>query len=831
MLSQGRFASVLVDAGGPAARRPFDYAIPGELGDHVRPGTLVVVPFGSRYLRGLVVDRHDCPAVQEPRPLQGLYRASEHADPRASELAAYVAGHYACSEIEAYRAVLPAVIGGRSVRAWVLGAQPPPEPGSLAAELQAVYGLVRERRRVTLTNVASTLGLTRREAGHRLGRLVAAGLLESGAATEKPVAARGRPRFVPAAGAPERRDELRRARAPKQLAVFEELLAVVGAVEAEDLTGDAASVRRSLKALVAKGLVVTVNAPAAAAGPAELESLGGSATPLTPSPAQQAAIEAIEQRLSSGTYGEFLLHGVTGSGKTEVYLQVIATALALGRQALVLVPEISLTPQAAARFERRFAGQVALLHSGLPAGERTAAWRRLRSGSARIAVGPRSAVFAPLPQLGLVVVDEEHESSYKQEDIPRYDARAVARYRAVLAGAPVVYGSATPSLELYARAHGLVQAASDASALPAELLSIPGRLDERRLPRCELVDMRDELKSGNRSVISHRLAEELALRLERGQQSILFLNRRGLSTFVLCRECGRVERCPSCDVSLVFHGQENALRCHYCGYSMLPPTTCAGCGGTRIRYFGAGTQRVEQQVSELFPDATVARLDSDVAERRGRVEATFDAFARGRIDVLVGTQMIGKGLDVPAVTLVGVVAADISLGFPDFRAAERTFGLVTQVAGRAGRGDDEGLVIVQTYNPDHYSLAHAMSHDYAGFAAEELEFRRQLDYPPFAHLAIVRLSGESEGLVHEGAIRAGEMTRDLLAGAGGQAAVLGPAPSPLYRLQGRYRWNIVIKGKNRTLLAASVRELLDQLQAELGAGVRVGVDLDPQSVL
>jgi len=840
-MSEGqRFAAVLVDAGGPAARRPFDYLIPDQLRGEIRAGSLVVVPFGARMLRGIVVallESSPVPAGQL-KPIRQLYRAAVYQDRLAPQLAAWVAERYACSLVEAYRAVLPPAIGGRPTRTWTMGDAEPPEPGHLPTPLEDVYGLLRASGSITVGQVAATLDLATPEALQRISRLVKLGLLMPEALQPSPPVSCG-PALYAVATADLEAALARLSRSPRQRELLLWLAEHGRPAAISEAPGSPSGVRAAFNALIERGLVQPAGfAAPAAPGPLAPASLGGPASPLALTAAQQDAVEPILADIAAHRTGQYLLLGVTGSGKTEVYLQVIAAALARGRQALVLVPEIGLTPQALARFESRFPGQVAVLHSRLAAGQRTRAWRELSEGKVSIAIGPRSAVFAPLPDLGVIVVDEEHEGSYKQEDIPRYDAREAARARAALAGVPVILGSATPALESYAAASGhhlsSTSAGVNRSRAPDEglrLLSLPERIDGRRLPRVDLVDMRAELRQGNRSIFSRQLSAELASCLGRGEQAILFLNRRGLATFVLCRECGYVVRCGSCDVSLVYHGHENTLRCHYCGHSERPPAECPKCHGAKIRYFGTGTQRVEAYVRELLPEARVARLDADVAMRRGLAETTLDSFARREIDVLVGTQIIGKGLDLPGVTLVGVVAADTSLGLPDFRAAERTFGLVTQVAGRAGRGELAGLVVVQSYNPEHYSLRHAVAHDYAGFASEELGYRRELSYPPYSHLCLVRISGEHQGAVESAAKAAGVRARQCSAQRGGRPEVLGPSPAPLYRLQGRYRWNIVLKDIEPLFLAHHATELLDALDRETPPAIRVGVDMDPQAVL
>ncbi|MDP2872679.1 MAG: primosomal protein N' [Bacillota bacterium] len=834
--TEPRFAAVLVDAGGPAARRPFDYLIPDHLLGLVRPGSLVVVPFGRRFLRGLVTALVESAAVPDPKAIRELYPVSHLADRHAPQLAAMLSSRYACSPIEAYRAILPAAVAGQTARVWSLGPAPAPEPGAVRPEFEAVYGFVRERGDVGLGQVTRALGLDKRAALERLGWLAARGWLSPAPRFER--APQSAESLLFAANEVAATAELPRLgrRAPVQAAVLRALLAAGIPLPESDLPVSAGRRRAVLVQLESRGLVTRSAAAHRVPGGGIVSGIFAPGDPLPPGPHQAAALAEIVPAVIAGIHRQYLLFGVTGSGKTEVYLQAIAAALARGRQALVLVPEIALTPQAVTRFEARFPGRVALIHSRLAAGERAQAWRDLAAGRAAIALGPRSAVFAPLPALGLIVVDEEHDPSYKNNEAPRYDARQVARHRARLAGAPVIFGTATPSVEAFHAADSAPGGAGGAGEAGdaggnVRLLEMPERVDGRLLPQVELIDMRAELAAGNRSIFSRRLQAALADRLGRSEQTILFLNRRGLATFVLCRECGYVARCPQCDVSLVYHRQDSALRCHYCGHREPVPEVCPACRSRRIRHFGAGTERVEAEVRATFPDSRVARLDLDVAMRRDAVRDILSDFARGSIDVLVGTQMIGKGLDVPGVTLVGVVAADTALAFPDFRAGERTFSLVTQVSGRAGRGSAPGLVVVQTYCPDHYSLLSARTHDYRGFYRAEIEFRRELGYPPFSALGIVRLDGAVEATVSRAAATAADELATLAKSEAPGLELLGPAPAPLPRLQGRYRWNIVLKDSDPLRLAALASRVVDRLEGRLPSGVRVSVDIEPQEML
>jgi primosomal protein N' (replication factor Y) len=530
---------------------------------------------------------------------------------------------------------------------------------------------------------------------------------------------------------------------------------------------------------------------------------------------QSRAVEEISAALKEGVFRAFLLHGVTGSGKTEVYLRVVEAALALGKRALILVPEISLTPQLIGRFQERLTVAPALLHSGLSPGERYDQWRKVHRGEARVVIGARSAVFAPLPDLGVIIVDEEHDSSYKQEDGVRYHARDLAVVRAQRAKAVAVLGSATPSLESFYNA-------KQGKFYP---LSLPARVGGGVLPSVEVVDLKQEGYPLLSPVLRHALGENL----KRGEQSLLFLNRRGFSRSAVCHECGAAFTCRRCSVALGYHARAKVLLCHHCGYRIPALPVCPRCRGGRIRLLGAGTERVEREVAHLFPQARVARMDSDVMVRRGAHGRLLQALERREIDILVGTQMIVKGHDYPQITLVGIIAADVSINLPELRAAERGFQLLSQAAGRAGRGSNPGRVIVQTALPEHYVIQKAKDHDYEGFYQEELTFRAALRYPPLTRMVNVRVSSGQARIAEEGARRLAKKSERWLAAAQAEVEMLGPTPAPLYQVKGRCRWQLLFKGEK-----VSVLQRLGRVLAEEGKnlkGMTVEVDMDPVSLL
>lgn len=529
---------------------------------------------------------------------------------------------------------------------------------------------------------------------------------------------------------------------------------------------------------------------------------------------QQIALDEITRAIDANQPGRFLLYGVTGSGKTEIYLRAIAHLLAKGKSSIVMVPEIALTPQLVQRFRERFQDHIAVLHSDLTVKHRNEEWERIASGEARIALGTRSAIFAPVSDLGLVVIDEEYENTYKSDKSPRYHTREVALKLAELNNAVVVMGSATPSIETYYKAeNGEYQK-----------LVLPKRIDDRPLPPVELVDMREEIKQKNFGVLSQRLKEEIKRTLSSGEQIILFMNRLGYFTFVMCRECGLTLECPRCSVSLVYHSSDRKLRCGRCGYSTEAPVVCPRCQSSSIRYFGTGTQRIEEEVAKIFPAARILRYDRDTVGKRGSHEVFFSTFAEGKADVLIGTQMVTKGLDVASVTLVGAVSADSALGLPDFRAAEHTFQLLTQVAGRAGRHHLPGKVIIQTYNPGHYAIQAAAKHDYESFYRREIEHRRELGYPPFSRLISLLVAGKEEKKAAKAAEDIGDFLVKRI-----PSGVLGPAPAAISRLRGEWRYRVLLKGENLEEMRRAAAETLDKVV--IPGEIKVTVDVDPINML
>ena len=543
--------------------------------------------------------------------------------------------------------------------------------------------------------------------------------------------------------------------------------------------------------------------------------------PKTLTDAQASALSEISAAIDGHQNKVFLLHGVTGSGKTEVYLQAMAKVIEGGRQGIVMVPEIALTPQLVSRFMSRFGkGSVAVLHSGLTPAQRGEQYRRISSGEVSLVIGARSAVFAPLKSIGLIVMDEEHETSYKSDKSPKYDTLELADKRALFYGAPIVLGSATPSITDYYRSEKGV----------FRRLELSERYNSNPLPSAEIVDMTAEIRAGNRSLFSRKLVQGINECLAQKKQVILFLNRRGYSSYVSCRECGHTVRCPECGIAMTFHRAEDSLVCHYCGRKQPVPRVCPECGSKVIGRFGAGTEQVEEKVRELFPGAAAERLDLDTIKKKGSLEAVLKRFAKGRTDILIGTQLVAKGLDFEGVGLVGVISADVTLNVPDFRSAERTFQLVTQAAGRAGRGGEPGRVIIQTYEPDSPALVFAAGHDYRSFYSREIALRQAAAYPPFSDIYQLIVSDESEELAFATAGRCAEWLRKKLAGS---ADVLGPAPGVLVRASGMYRFQILIKSPagNRKATSLAIRKLREIYTGQKGVAQLLTVDINPFSFL
>jgi primosomal protein N' (replication factor Y) len=788
--------------------KAFDYSVPAEMS--VAVGSRVWTPWGRRSVEGVVVALDPPDAPQAVRPIARLVDAPPIA-PDLMSLATWMAEYYLAPLGEVLRLMLPAGGRAKARRTALLSDAGRAAAESMAGALEpvALAELGAKERAVLSALAAGARDADEIEDYTSLQRLIDRGLATVG---EEVRTEKAREEIVLRTVRQIAAGEL--ARSPRQRQLYERIAA--GEVTLAQLRGeDARAPDAAVAALVEAGLVAEERRPIARDPFAAFEAQH--ATPPVLTEAQAAAMARIEPAIRNNGYAPFVLHGVTGSGKTEIYLRTIAVAKGLGKRALVLVPEISLTPQLAARFRGRFGAAVAVLHSGLTDAERKDAHRRIAAGEVSIALGARSAVFAPLAQLGVVIVDEEHDSSFKQEEGVRYNGRDVALVRARAAGAVALLGSATPSLETIAAARegrlGLIE--------------LPERATARALPTVEIVDLRRH-KLGD-GLFAAPLAAALQATVAAGEQAILFLNRRGFSTFLLCKSCGQGLRCRDCSVTLTYHLAGHQLVCHYCGFHTPPPRACPSCGQTAIERLGFGTEQVETRVRALLPTARVARLDRDTAQGAG-LGKILDGLRRHELDVVVGTQMITKGHDFPGVTLVGVVLADLGMSLPDFRASERTFQLLVQVAGRAGRGDKPGRVIVQTFSPQHPAVTCARDHDYARFVEAELAARVEPAFPPTVRLACVRVDGGDPLAVRDVAEAAADAARRVAkqAPADAHADVLGPTEAPLGRLKGRTRWQLFVRAKS-----ARVLRVIARAAAEVAAprAVRVTVDVDPVSML
>ena len=532
---------------------------------------------------------------------------------------------------------------------------------------------------------------------------------------------------------------------------------------------------------------------------------------------QERAYNSISICIENNEYTSSLIYGITGSGKTEVYLQLIAKALELGKTAIMLVPEISLTPQIVDRFLARFGEEIAILHSKLSSGERYDEWQKIKQGKAKIIIGARSAIFAPVQNLGVIIIDEEHDSSYKSDMTPRYNAKDLAKYIAEKSNCPLVLGSATPDLATYQK------------TLDGEiaLFKLSKRANNACLPDVQIVDLRQELASGNKSMLSLKLQDEIKKNLQNKKQTMLFLNRRGYSTFVMCRDCGEPIKCPNCSISLTYHKYENKLKCHYCGFESRVLKTCPNCGSEKVKYFGTGTQKLEEEIKNMFPEASTIRMDIDTVTKKNSHEQILNKFKNENIDILIGTQMIVKGHHFPNVTLVGAVLADSLLNIEDYKAVERTFQTLVQVAGRAGREEDKGRVIIQTYNPDHYAITYSAKQDYELFFKTEIDFRKKLKYPPFCDIINMRFVGKNIDEIQKISNQVFNNLSSLVNP--NTTYVYKPCPSPIDRLQGKYRYRIIIKGKAGTKLLNSIYKAMSGIEIKYKTSITV--DINPNSMI
>lgn len=853
------YVSVLTSAASWQKEEPLlTYLAPSELEHMLRPGQLVAVPYGERLVEGIAWRTSEELGgegeweEQELRPLSAILDAEPALLPHQRALAEWMCAHYVTPLAQVAFMMLPPGLMQRSQLVLRLSKGEEAEPGGASQEasprLQALIGLLLAEETVDIERLKKMLGpkrskevlkearssgLIQREAQlaaprakkrmRRVVRLVAEG--ETLAAWRERAEADVGARYITPVGSDARRSSKQTPDpwalptptnsiatfAPRQgperaTVLAQRQLAAIDLLERASKARERSANWSPTRLCKASGLTMAQLQGLVREQVVALEEIEEQRNPLQDytipaskaldlTQAQSSALKRILEALEAdGAPSPILLHGVTGSGKTEVYMQALEAVIARGKRAIVLAPEIALTTQAVLRFAGRFPGRVAIIHGNLSLGERYDEWRRIRSGQAHIVIGARSALFAPLPDVGILILDEEHEPAYKQGDVrPTYHAREAAIALGRILSIPVVLGSATPAIETYYHAE----------QGDYQLVELPERVGAT-LPPVEVIDLRNELHAGNTSIISRRLYSELERVLEQGQQAILFLNRRGAASFVLCRDCGFVAMCDDCDIPMTYHATEHILLCHYCNRSSKPLHICPRCSGTGIRYFGLGTEKVIETIHRSFPTARLLRWDKDTARNHHQHRQLLERFANREADILVGTQMIAKGLDIPGVTLVGVVTADIALNLPDFAAPERAFTLLTQVAGRAGRGEEEGRVIIQTFNPQHFCIESASQHDYAGFYAAEIEARRRFGYPPFRQFVKFTYSHENRRRSQNEALLLREKLDEWIERLGLQATdIVGPAPALMERVRAKYRWQMIARGPDlRPLLRA-----------------------------
>ena len=784
--------------------RPFTYSLPETLRHRVRPGSRLIVPFGVRKLTGVALRCHDeTPSVETRDALRLL-------DEELLSLARWIGSYYCAPLGEVLRAMLPLASEIRSGKVCSLTAAGLDAARQLlldAGPEDPVAAVLRmlEQRPLSAAYLSKKLPLADKviRSLERKGFIVA----EQIHAERDPLRASSERLRVELEHEPVER---KLPKMERELIAF--LMLHPGSHNLKDVEQQVRNASLAARSLARKRILKVTREPvsALASGPVRARH--------TLNTAQQGAFATIQAAIEAHQFRTFLLHGITGSGKTEVYLSAIESTLAAGRSALLLVPEIALTPAVAGQFFARFGDRVAILHSAFTDTERTEQWRRIRSGAAGVVVGTRSGVFAPVRNLGLIVVDEEHDQSYKQEETPRYNGRDVAIVRAQAAGACVVLGSATPSLE----------SRYNAQRGKYTLLELPERIEQRPLPTVELIDMREEfLETRKQTTFSRKLVEAIGQRLDNREQTMLLLNRRGFSSFVACRACGERIQCQNCAVTLTYHRRDRRLLCHYCGYAERVPSICPKCQSEHIYFLGVGSEKVEDELHNQFPRARITRLDRDTVTGKRQYEVILQGFRDGSYDILVGTQMIAKGHDIPNVTLVGVISADVGLGLPDFRAAERTFQLLTQVAGRAGRGDLPGIVLVQTVNPDHYAVRMAATHDYQAFYEKELNFRRMMHYPPFTAMANLLVRSEKQ----EEALRLSAELGRLLTPVPENIKVMGPAEAPVPRLKNEFRYQMLIKSANRKILNQHLRRVREFALSNKWPATALVIDVDPLTLM
>ncbi|WHY58176.1 primosomal protein N' [Peribacillus simplex] len=800
-------ASVIVDVPAKQTDREFDYRIPEKWNQVIKPGMRVIVPFGPRMVQGFVTglkvksEFAKLRNIKEPMDLEPVL------NDELLQLGDWLTKEAMCFKISALQAMLPAAMKAKYEKVIKVVED---KKDQLPLFIQNFFG---KNDSISWKDVIEGENASLFQKEMQNGNLELVYNVKN-RLNKKTV------RVIKSLLSPKELKEMASAmssHAKKQQELLQYFIEHQEPIPLKELLELINTSSGTVKSLVSKGALAEMDQEIYR-NPYENRVFEKS-TPFTLTAEQTAALKPINEKIHHDEHDVFLLYGVTGSGKTEVYLQAIASVIEKGKEAIMLVPEISLTPQTVKRFKERFGEQVAVMHSGLSVGEKYDEWRKIHRKEVKVVVGARSAVFAPFENLGLVIIDEEHESSYKQEETPRYHARDVAIERAKSYRCPVILGSATPTLESFARAKKNVY----------KLLTLSQRMNENALPAVDIVDMREELRTGNRSMFSELLFTKLKDRLEKGEQTVLMLNKRGHSSFVMCRSCGLVINCPNCDISLTYHRFNDIMKCHYCGFEEGMPSVCPECESEHIRFFGTGTQKVEEELAKILPEARVIRMDVDTTSKKGSHERLLNAFGEGKADILLGTQMIAKGLDFPNITLVGVLSADTMLHLPDFRSSEKTFQLLTQVSGRAGRHQLPGEVVIQTYTPEHYSIELSALQDFDAFYEREMHLRRQSHYPPYYYVVLITVS-------HEDLMKTVSVTEKITNYLGSRlnrdSIVLGPVASPISRINNRYRYQCLIKYKREPDLNQHLRTLLEHYQKETAQNhLQISIDLNPQIMM
>ncbi|NLV89065.1 MAG: primosomal protein N' [Tissierellia bacterium] len=820
-----KYGQVIIDNRASQVDKPFTYIIDKDLIDVVKVGMRVIVPFGqgNKLIKGIVIDiLEEFESEYELKKIVDVIDDKPLVTKELIDLSKWIKENYLSTYFDALQLVLPPgdfkevntyveAIGNTSYE-------------NLTKDEFRIINYLNSRGRILLADLKKEINLT--GINKILNKLEDNGLIETTIEVKTSIEKKLE-KWIKISNKGKSLEEILEKinkRATKQIEIIKYLYAVED-ISFKELSRKVNATSYSIKSLENKGLVKLYHREVSR-NPIKKEIKEYKKHILSSSQRK------VYQRIKNSFHGndnsnKFLIHGVTGSGKTEIYLQLVEEMIELGRDSIILVPEISLTPQTIDRFVGRFGDLVAVLHSKLSYGERFDEWRKIKEGKVKIVIGARSAVFAPFKNLGLIIIDEEHESTYKSSQNPKYHAIEVAKKRADLEKGFLVLGSATPSVDTY----------YESLKGDIVLLELKERINNLVLPKIKVIDMREELNKGNKSIFSEELYNSLKENLYKERQSILFLNRRGFSTFVSCRNCGYVVKCNNCDISMTYHRNKNKLRCHYCGLAINPPNTCPSCGSKYIKYFGIGTEKVEEFTKELFPEASIVRMDMDTTSRKGSHEAILEDMKNGKIDILIGTQMISKGLDFENVTLVGIIAADTTLNLPDFRSPERGFQLITQVAGRAGRGDNEGKVILQTYDPSHYSIIFSEKHDYMSFYDTEIKLREEFLYPPFVDLISILVYGQDN-------IKVASVSKEIYNIIKGEISwldedqknrhIIGPYPAPLERINNNFRWQILIKSHKNNInsLKALIKRVCINNEYKLNTvGTKISIDINPNSIL